>query len=89
MRDLFQISFILCPGDLDVFLHIKRALPIQSYKESLLEEEKSWAASTQNCAKCVNKDSKVLRKSSFLDHCRVVEKGIRFLSAFSEVKQAF
>lgn len=52
MRDLFQISFILCPGDLGVFLHIKRALPIQSYKESLLEEEKSWAASTQNCAKC-------------------------------------
>lgn len=60
MRDLFllfQISFILVLETFGVFLHIKRALPIQSYKESL-QEEKSWAASTQNCAKCVNKDSK-------------------------------
>lgn len=86
---LFQMSFFLCPGGLGVFLHTKKALPTQSYEESLLEEDKSWDTSTQNCAKCADKDSKVLHKSSFLDHWRVAEKGIRFLSAFSDVKQAF
>lgn len=46
-----QVSLILCPGDLDVYVHTKKALLSLSYDVSLLEEEKSWDTSSQNYAK--------------------------------------